>query len=192
MTPPHGPVKTLILGGVRSGKSRYAGELAGAQACPVTLIVTGSAGDEEMAARIEMHRMNRPSHWIVVEEPVHLAAALRSTATASPDRVIVVDCLTLWLSNLLCAADEDSLRCEAAALLEVLPTLPCSCILVTNEVGHGIIPVNALARRFADESGALHQRLAAICDRVVLMVAGVPLPVKSGVTMGFSRNSGAP
>jgi adenosylcobinamide kinase / adenosylcobinamide-phosphate guanylyltransferase len=190
MTTPHGPVKTLILGGVRSGKSRYAGELAGAQACPVTLIVTGSAGDEEMAARIEKHRMNRPSHWIVVEEPVHLAATLRSTA--SPKRVIIVDCLTLWLSNLLCAADEESLRRESAALLEVLPTLPCPCILVTNEVGYGIVPVNALARRFADESGALHQRLASICDRVVLMVAGVPLPVKSGGTMGFSPNSGAP
>jgi len=183
-------MNTLVLGGVRSGKSRYAGELAGAHACPVTLIVTGSAGDEEMAARIETHRMNRPSHWIVVEEPVHLAATLRSTA--SPNRVVVVDCLTLWLTNLLCAADEDSLRRESAALLEALPTLPCSCILVTNEVGYGIVPVNALARRFADESGALHQRLAAICDRVVLMVAGVPLPVKSGGTMGFSRNSGAP
>jgi adenosylcobinamide kinase / adenosylcobinamide-phosphate guanylyltransferase len=183
-------VKTLVLGGVRCGKSRYAGELAREQACPVTLIATGLALDEEMAARIAAHRANRPSDWTVVEEPTHLAAALR--AAAAPTRVVIVDCLTLWLTNLLCSDDTDALRRESVSLLEALPALPGHCVMVSNEVGFGIIPVNALARRFADEAGTLHQRLAALCDRVVLMVAGMPLPVKTAGALSSSRNSGAP
>jgi adenosylcobinamide kinase / adenosylcobinamide-phosphate guanylyltransferase len=183
-------MNTLVLGGVRSGKSRYAGELARAQGCPVTLIVTGSAGDEEMAARIEAHRMNRPSEWTVVEEPLRLAAALRAAAT--PNGVIIVDCLTLWLTNVLCGDDADALRRESVSLLETLPALPGSCVMVANEVGFGIVPVNALARRFADEAGALHQRLATLCDRVVLMVAGLPLPVKTAGDMPSGRDLGAP
>ena len=171
------PFKTLILGGVRSGKSRYAAELAGLLGPQVTLIATGTAQDEEMAARIEAHRKNRPPHWTVVEEPVRLAAALE--AAAAPHRVVVVDCLTLWLSNLLGLEDEATLRRECAHLIEQLPALPGHCILVSNEVGFGIIPANALARRFGDEAGLLHQRLAAQCDRVVLMAAGLPLDLKS-------------
>ena len=183
-------MKTLVLGGVRSGKSRYAAELARAHACPVTLIVTGTAGDEEMAARIETHRMQSDRRiGSSSRNPSHLAATLRSTA--GPDRMVVVDCLTLWLTNLLCALMRTRCGANRRALLEALPSLPgLASWSPTKWVG--IIPVNALARRFTDESGALHQRLAAICDRVVLMVAGVPLPVKSGGTMGFSRNSGAP
>jgi adenosylcobinamide kinase / adenosylcobinamide-phosphate guanylyltransferase len=169
------PCKTLILGGVRSGKSRHAAELAGPGA--ITLIVTGTAHDEEMAARIALHRKSRPLHWTVVEEPVRLAAALQTAAT--PGRVIIVDCLTLWLSNLLGLEDEAILRHEVARLIEVLPTIQVDCILVTNEVGLGIIPASALARRFGDEAGVLHQRLAALCDRVVLMAAGLPLAIKT-------------
>jgi adenosylcobinamide kinase / adenosylcobinamide-phosphate guanylyltransferase len=172
-----GSVNTLVLGGVRSGKSRYAAELARANGCPITLIATGSAQDEEMAARIEAHRMNRPTDWTVIEEPTHLAAALRGAAT--PARMIIVDCLTLWLSNLLCGEDADALRRETDNLLETLPNLSGDCVLVSNEVGLGIIPSSALARRFGDAAGALHQRLAALCDRVVLMVAGLPVAVKS-------------
>ena len=168
---------TLILGGVRSGKSRYAGELARAHGGAVTVIATGAAQDAEMAARIEAHRANRPPHWAVVEEPLHLASALRAAAAA--DRVIVVDCLTLWLSNLLCLEDEAALRRESASLIETLPALGGDCILISNEVGFGIIPVSALARRFGDEAGALHQRLAALCHRVVLMLAGLPLALKT-------------
>jgi adenosylcobinamide kinase / adenosylcobinamide-phosphate guanylyltransferase len=175
MNPP--PHKTLILGGVRSGKSRYAAELAAALGREITLIATGTAQDAEMAARIEAHRRSRPPNWTVVEEPVHLAAALE--AAAAPHRVLVVDCLTLWLSNLLCLEDEVTLRRECAQLLERLPALRAPCILVSNEVGFGIIPANALARRFGDEAGVLHQRLAARCDRVVLMAAGLPLELKS-------------
>jgi adenosylcobinamide kinase / adenosylcobinamide-phosphate guanylyltransferase len=168
---------TLILGGVRSGKSRYAGELAHAHGGAVTVIATGAAQDAEMAARIEAHRANRPPHWVVVEEPLHLAAALRTAA--APGRVIVVDCLTLWLSNLLCGEDGDAPRRESALLLEALPKLRADCIFISNEVGFGIMPVSALARRFGDEAGVLHQRLAALCDRVVLMVAGLPLTAKA-------------
>jgi adenosylcobinamide kinase/adenosylcobinamide-phosphate guanylyltransferase len=170
-------VKSLILGGVRSGKSRYAAELARAQAQPVTLIATARILDEEMAARIEAHRMSRPPDWILVEEPTRLAAAL--AAHAGPARTVIVDCLTLWLSNLLCSEDAQALKREADLLLEVFPTLSGSCVLVANEVGFGIIPVNALARRFADEAGVLHQRLAALCDSVVLMAAGLPMTLKA-------------
>jgi len=169
--------KTLILGGVRSGKSRQAAELAGRTGQAVTLIATATAPDEELASRIEAHRRNRPPQWAVVEEPVHLASALR--AAAAPGRVIIVDCLTLWLTNLLVLENEDALRHECASLLEALPQLCADCILVSNEVGFGIIPANPLARRFGDETGILHQRLASLCDRVLLMVAGLPLELKS-------------
>ena len=170
-------MKALILGAVRSGKSRYAAELAREPGCPVTFIATGAALDDEMAARIAAHRASRPAAWAVVEEPIHLAAAL--AATAGANRVVLVDCLTLWLTNLLCGDDPDALRRESRSLLETLPAMPGHCVLVANEVGLGIIPVNPLARRFADEAGAIHQGLAGICDRVVFMVAGLPLIVKT-------------
>jgi adenosylcobinamide kinase/adenosylcobinamide-phosphate guanylyltransferase len=168
--------KMLVLGGVRSGKSRYAEGLARGQARAVTLIATAEAQDEEMAARIEAHRRHRDARWRVIEEPLALAAALRTAV--SPERLVIVDCLTVWLSNLLCGKDEDASRRETQALLDALASLAGDCILISNEVGFGIIPANALARRFGDEAGILHQRIAAECDRVVLMVAGLPLPVK--------------
>jgi adenosylcobinamide kinase / adenosylcobinamide-phosphate guanylyltransferase len=168
--------KMLVLGGVRSGKSRHAEELARSQARAVTLIATAQARDEEMAARIEAHRRHRDARWRVIEEPVALAAALR--AADSPEILVIVDCLTVWLSNLLCGKDADAARRETHLLLDVLSSLAADCILISNEVGFGIIPANALARRFGDEAGVLHQRLAAQCDRVVLMVAGLPLTIK--------------
>jgi adenosylcobinamide kinase/adenosylcobinamide-phosphate guanylyltransferase len=169
--------KMLVLGGVRSGKSRYADQLARARAGAVTVIATGEARDEEMAARIAAHRRERDARWRVIEEPVQLAAALR--AAGSNEGLVIVDCLTLWLSNLLGADDEETAQRETRALLGALPALPGDCILISNEVGFGIIPANALARRFGDEAGLLHQRLAALCDRVILMVAGLPLTVKA-------------
>jgi adenosylcobinamide kinase/adenosylcobinamide-phosphate guanylyltransferase len=169
--------KMLVLGGVRSGKSRYAEELARSQARAVTLIATAEARDNEMSARIEAHRCHRDPRWDVIEEPLALAAALRTVI--SPQRLVVVDCLTLWLSNLLCDdRDSDAPRRETQALLEVLLSLNGDCILISNEVGFGIIPANALARRFGDEVGLLHQRIAALSHRVVLMVAGLPLTLK--------------
>jgi adenosylcobinamide kinase/adenosylcobinamide-phosphate guanylyltransferase len=169
--------KTLVLGGVRSGKSRYAAALAAAQDRPVTVIATAIAQDAEMAARIEAHRRHRDPRWRVIEEPVHLAAALR--AAVSRDAPVIVDCLTLWLSNLLCGPDAGAVQCEVEGLVETLPALDGECILISNEVGFGIIPASALARRFGDEAGLLHQRIATLCDRVVLMVAGLPLTIKA-------------
>jgi adenosylcobinamide kinase/adenosylcobinamide-phosphate guanylyltransferase len=179
-------VKTLVLGGVRSGKSRHAELMARNAAGSITLIATGTAQDAEMAARIAAHRANRPAHWTVLEEPLHLSAALLRIATA--DSVLIVDCLTLWLSNLLCHADTGLLEAEVAALFAALPELPGTVIFVGNEVGLGIIPMNELARRFGDAAGVLHQRLAGGCDRVVLMVAGLPLEVK-GRSVGERSDS---
>jgi adenosylcobinamide kinase/adenosylcobinamide-phosphate guanylyltransferase len=168
-------MKTLILGGVRSGKSRYAEALGSRNASATILIATGSAGDAEMAARIAAHRERRAAHWQVIEEPVMLAAALQRCA--APETTVLVDCLTLWLTNLLCHADAAVLEREVAALL-ALPDLAGHQIFVGNEVGFGIMPSNELARRFGDAAGVLHQRLAAVCDTVVLMVAGLPLTIK--------------
>jgi adenosylcobinamide kinase/adenosylcobinamide-phosphate guanylyltransferase len=168
---------TLILGGVRSGKSRHAAHIARAQTRPVTVIVTATTQDEEMAERIELHRAHRPGEWTVVEEPVRLADELN--AACAPSGIVIVDCLTLWLTNLMCGGDPGALGRESTRLLEILPRLRGDCVLVSNEVGFGIIPANALARRFADAAGELHQHLAALCDRVILMTAGLPLTLKA-------------
>jgi adenosylcobinamide kinase/adenosylcobinamide-phosphate guanylyltransferase len=173
--------KTLVLGGVRSGKSRYAEELARRRNRPVTVIATAEALDEEMAARIETHRRYRDARWRLIEEPLALAAALRTAV--SPESLVIVDCLTVWLSNLLCGKDPDAPRRETRALLDALSSLAGECILISNEVGFGIIPANALARRFGDEAGVLHQQIAADCERVVLMVAGLPLAVKDSLPL---------
>jgi len=169
-------MKILVLGGVRSGKSRYAGTLASRAAGPTTLIATATAGDAEMAQRIAAHRASRPAHWRVIEEPLHLAEVLAKVA--APHSVVIVDCLTLWLTNLLCQEAADGGAAQVDTLLATLPGLPGTLIFVSNEVGLGIMPVNALARRFGDVAGNLHQRLATLCDRVLLMVAGLPLTVK--------------
>lgn len=173
-------MKELILGGVRSGKSRLAEQLAQASGHDVIYIATAQPGDEEMRARIRAHRERRPAAWTVVETPRALAATLR--AQASPDRCLLVDCLTLWLTNLLCAGDEDAFQAERAAFLQTLPALPGRIILVSNETNMGVIAMSELARRFNDEAGRLHQELAALCDRVVLTVAGLPLFLKGNTT----------
>ncbi len=169
-------MKTLILGGVRSGKSRLAERLANASGRAVVYVATATAGDAEMQRRIVLHRARRPSHWQVVEEPLALASVLR--AHDGPERCLLVDCLTLWLTNLLLADDPDRLDAERRALLETLPTLQAEVILVSNETGLGIVPVTPLARRFGDEAGRLHQELAQACDRVVFTVAGLPQVLK--------------
>ena len=171
-------MKTLILGGVRSGKSRYAEEVARRSGTPVTVIVTGAAEDEEMAVRIAAHRARRPANWRVVEAPVALGRAIRQVST--PETVVVVDCLTLWLSNVLALSDTEAPGREREALKEALSQAPGPTLLVSNEGGLGIVPVNALARRFIDEAGVLHQQLAQLCDQVVWMVAGIPTVVKGG------------
>jgi len=167
-------LRELILGGARSGKSTLAERRAHAAEGPVTYIATAQAGDAEMRARIEAHRARRPREWQTVEEPTALAQALR--AHAAPDRVVVVDCLTLWLANLL-EADE-RFESERDALLEALPTLVGEIVLVSNEVGLGIVPDSSLARRFRDAQGWLNQAVAERCERVTFVAAGLPLTLK--------------
>jgi len=164
----------LVIGGQRSGKSRFAeGLVAGARRAPVYL-ATATAGDAEMATRIEAHRMRRGDAWRVVEEPIDLVRALSDAAR--PDRTVLVECLTLWLTNLM--AEGLPVEAEIERLANALPSLPGPVVLVSNEVGAGIVPDNQLARRFADRLGVLNQRAAAIADRVVLVAAGLPLVLK--------------
>lgn len=179
---------TLILGGARSGKSLYAERLAHASGKEGVYIATAQAGDDEMRARIAHHRARRPAHWRNVEEGLGLAAVLERECAS--DRVLLVDCLTLWLTNLMLdgpAPPPDTGRfdlpprfdVERAAFLDLLARgLPGELLLVSNEVGMGIVPMGALARRFADEAGWLNQAVAARAERVVLVAAGLPLALK--------------
>jgi adenosylcobinamide kinase/adenosylcobinamide-phosphate guanylyltransferase len=166
----------LILGGARSGKSRLAEQRALASGLAVTYVATATAGDAEMAERIRHHQDRRPAEWGLVECPLDLAGAL--AAQAGPGCCLVVDCLTLWLSNWLCAGDEPGYAAQRQALLDCLPGLAGHIILVSNETGLGVVPMGELSRRYCDEAGRLHQDLAARCDRVTLTVAGLPLTLK--------------
>ncbi|MGH8593410.1 MAG: bifunctional adenosylcobinamide kinase/adenosylcobinamide-phosphate guanylyltransferase [Gammaproteobacteria bacterium] len=169
-------MKTLILGGVRSGKSALAESLARESDLTVVYVATATAADPEMYRRIEEHRRRRPSHWPCVEEPLHLAAALQTHARLR--RCLLVDCLTLWLTNLLLADSGDLLERECGSLVQCLPALPGEVILVSNETGLGIVPLGEINRRFCDQAGRLHQRLAQTCERVILTVAGLPQVLK--------------
>ncbi|WP_257386431.1 bifunctional adenosylcobinamide kinase/adenosylcobinamide-phosphate guanylyltransferase [Tahibacter caeni] len=171
-------MRTLILGGARSGKSALAERLAAAHDA-VLYVATAAAGDDEMSARITHHRERRPAHWQLRETPLQLAGTLRHEAHAA--RCILVDCLTLWLSNLLCRKDETLFAAERAALLAAVEDVPGELILVSNEVGQGVVPLGALTRRFVDEAGRLHQDLAARCERVVFTIAGLPQLLKGSL-----------
>ncbi|HTI67340.1 MAG TPA: bifunctional adenosylcobinamide kinase/adenosylcobinamide-phosphate guanylyltransferase [Caulobacteraceae bacterium] len=164
---------TLILGGARSGKSAWAQGRAEAAGGRLVTVVTARALDAEMAQRIARHRADRGGAWTTVEAPVDLTGAL---ATLQPGDTAVVDCLTLWLSNLMHA--EAELEPAFAALDAAVAGCPAQLLLVSNEVGQGIVPDNALARAFRDHAGCLHQRLARTCDEAVLIVAGLPLWLK--------------
>lgn len=166
----------LILGGARSGKSRHAQDLAERSGLAVTVIATGEARDAEMAARIARHRAERPAHWRTVEQPIQLAKALQVAAGAG--QCLLADCLTLWLMNLL-EAGEAVFAQERAALLATLPTLPGEILLVSNEIGLGVIPLGELSRRFVDEAGWLNQDIARLADSVTFVTAGLPLTLKS-------------
>jgi adenosylcobinamide kinase / adenosylcobinamide-phosphate guanylyltransferase len=185
----------LILGGARSGKSALAEITAAAWAAAdpkrrVIYVATAEARDDEMQARIAHHKARRPSAWGLVEAPLELAITLREYAGS--DTCLLVDCLTLWLSNLLFAGEAATqaeagqaiscsrLHAATAALCETLAVLPGRVILVSNEVGCGIVPMNALSRLFADEQGRLNQRVAAVAERVTLVAAGLPLVLKGG------------
>jgi adenosylcobinamide kinase/adenosylcobinamide-phosphate guanylyltransferase len=170
-------MKELVLGGVRSGKSRYAEQQARASGLRVVYIATAIPGeDSELQERIRRHRSHRPADWLTVEEPAALAAALRAHAGA--ERCLLVECLTLWLAHLLTSGSADRLDTERASLLRALAEIPGHVILVSNETGLGIMPTGEISRRFLDAAGELHQSLAASCDRVTLVVAGLPLALK--------------
>jgi adenosylcobinamide kinase/adenosylcobinamide-phosphate guanylyltransferase len=180
------PERHLILGGARSGKTNHAITLATRRAAargePVVYVATAQALDDEMRHRIERHRAQRPISWQTVEAPHQLAAALR----AQPTAVLLVDCLTLWLANaLLLDFDEAAPTApvrrwddERTAFLQWLADYRGVALLVSNEVGSGIVPASALARRFQDEQGRLNQDVAATCDSVTLVVAGIAVPIK--------------
>jgi len=163
---------TLVLGGARSGKSRYAESLITALPPPWIYVATAESGDEEMAARIESHRQRRDAQWRTIEAPRELAKAL----SACGDEPVLVDCLTLWLSNLMLA--EANIEKEIAQLEKALMSARARLVLVANEVGSGIVPSYPLGRRFRDLQGTLNQRIAASAERVILMVAGLPLVLK--------------
>lgn len=178
----------LILGGARSGKSALAEQRASDSGLSVIYIATGQAGDGEMSQRIRHHRASRPTQWLTVEEPLHLAAALEKHSSSG--NCIIVDCLTLWLTNLILtgkAAQQteagEKIDCpllteELAALFTALNHVSGNIIFVSNEVGMGIVPMGAVNRLFVDEQGRLNQRLAQLADRVTLVSAGLPLQLK--------------
>ncbi len=170
----------LVLGGARSGKSRYAEKQAQETDKPVLYIATAEARDAEMQARIARHRQDRPGHWQTLEEPVALGRAIARYDNAG--QCILVDCLTLWLSNILFDRNGDvtvsRLQQEKAELLAALSASSGDIILVSNEVGQGVVPIEKTTRRFVDEAGFLHQDIARISAKVTLICAGLPLSLK--------------
>jgi adenosylcobinamide kinase/adenosylcobinamide-phosphate guanylyltransferase len=165
------PRTLLVLGGARSGKSRHAQALAEAMTPTGCFIATAQAWDDEMRDRIARHQADRDERWMTVEAPMALPEAVAEHSRS--DRVLLVDCLTLWLTNLL--HGEEDLAAAGDALVAALASAPGPVVLVSNEVGFGIVPDNALARRFRDAQGTLNQRLARVCDATDLVVAGLPL-----------------
>ena len=170
------PALTLVLGGARSGKSRHAERLVEAAAAAGTYCATAEPGDAEMAARIAEHRARRGRFWRTVEAPLALAETIAAEAT--PDRPLLVDCLTLWLSNLMLAGRP--LDREFAQLSAALRDAAGPVVLVANEVGLGLVPETPLGREFRDAAGRLNQEIAALADRVVFVAAGLPLVLKEG------------
>ncbi len=170
----------FILGGARSGKSRYAEKQVESKGNDVIYIATADAYDDEMKRRITQHRNQRPTHWTTIEEPLQLASTLKQHDQTGC--VFLVDCLTLWLSNILFKGaektNEERLNIEKNNLLLTLPQLKADIILVSNEVGQGITPANAMSRRFVDEAGSLHQAISTLSNQVTLVTAGLPQQLK--------------
>ncbi len=171
-----GSLKQLILGGARSGKSGLAEHLAERNSGEVVYVATAVVGDAEMQQRVTAHRQRRPSEWRTVEEPLHIGRVVNQEA--GPGVCLLVDCLTLWLSNLLLHPDKETLSREREALLNSVENAAGPIIMVSNEVGLGIVPTGEISRRFQDQAGWLHQALAARCDRVIFTVAGLPQVLK--------------
>ena len=171
---------TLVLGGVRSGKSRFALELA-SKAPSVTFVATARVSDDEMRVKIERHRAERPAHWKTREEPMKLAQLIGQMSVCND--LVLVDCLTLFAANLMEAYGQNrpSLLAATEDLISALRNAKCRVVLVSNEVGSGIVPAYAAGRQFRDVLGDLNQQVAAIANEVVLMIAGLPLPIKGSI-----------
>jgi adenosylcobinamide kinase/adenosylcobinamide-phosphate guanylyltransferase len=166
----------LVLGGARSGKSAFGLKLAGEMPGRKRYIATAEPFDEEMADRIARHRAERAAEWVTIEEPTNIAAVVRGTERAG---VMLIDCLTLWLSNLLgTGLDDSAVLAEIEGLAGALAETPSSVVAVSNEVGSGIVPDNALARRFRDMAGVVNRRMAEAASEVYLLTAGIPLKLK--------------
>ncbi|HEY8606255.1 MAG TPA: bifunctional adenosylcobinamide kinase/adenosylcobinamide-phosphate guanylyltransferase [Noviherbaspirillum sp.] len=181
--------RVLILGGARSGKSAYAERIAGMSGKAVVYIATAAAGDSEMAARVAEHRRRRDACWTTVEEPLALGKAIERHCR--PGTVVLVDCLTVWLSNLLFSDGTEypdvgrvepppAFGLQRERLLRAVAQAQGELVLVSNEVGLGIVPLGAASRWFVDEAGRLNQALAAVCDQVVFVAAGLPMALKGG------------
>lgn len=170
----------LILGGARSGKSAYADKLALESRFAVSYIATAQIYDSEFKARVQHHKDRRPADWALVEEPHYLARTL--SRLAAPNQCLIVDCLTLWLAQWICPdcnpPQDSSWLAEREALLSVLPTITGTIILVSNEVGMGIVPLGAINRQFQDEQGRLNQAVATAANQVTFVAAGLPLKLK--------------
>jgi adenosylcobinamide kinase/adenosylcobinamide-phosphate guanylyltransferase len=176
-------MRELIIGGARSGKSSLALARARESDKQIVFIATASPSDDEMRKRIAKHRSERPSAWRTIEVETDLTRAIRDAM--HPSALLIVDCLTVWLANVLFDAraeystNEPFFEQRRAELLEAVNRLACDAIFVSNEVGLGLVPENAVGRRFRDEQGRLNQQLAALCERVTLVAAGLPLTLKS-------------
>lgn len=170
-------LKILVLGGVRSGKTALAESLANRRDLPVVYVATATAGDEEMARRIKRHQDSRPGHWGLSEAPVELAAELNRRGAEPEPPQLLIDCMSLWVTNLL-FADDGVFGRERTAFLKAVEAYPGPLVIVSNEVGLGTIGMDSLTRRFCDELGWLNQALAQSCDRVIMSVAGLPLNLK--------------
>lgn len=167
-------MKILVTGGARSGKTGHAQRLAEALGPDRVYLATAQALDDEMADRIRRHQAERDASWTTVEAPLDVASALHQ-----PGRVVLLDCLTLWVNNLMCAElDEAAIRARFADLVEALHAAPNPVVVITNEVGMGIVPLNAMARQFRDLQGWLNQDVARACDQAWLMASGLPLKLK--------------
>jgi len=168
--------KTLIIGGIRSGKSRYAESLLKNSSLQVNYIATAKADDKEMRQRIANHKASRPTHWHVIEEPYALAETLAHYDKSG--HIFLVECLTLWITQLLCLEDDTRLYKELEAVHDLLPTLKAEIIFVSNEVGLGIIPYDKISRRYVDIAGRFNQQIAEHADNVVFVIAGLPHTIK--------------
>ncbi|NOY67779.1 MAG: bifunctional adenosylcobinamide kinase/adenosylcobinamide-phosphate guanylyltransferase [Gammaproteobacteria bacterium] len=169
-------MKHLILGGIKSGKSRIAEQHAQTSGLNVIYIATATAEDDEMRARILAHQQQRNPDWALIEEPLKLAESIEQYATENT--CLLIECLTLWLTNLLCLENEKRFKQERQSFMDAVKHTPGTIIFVSNETSMGIVPLGNLSRRFCDEAGLLHQQLAQLCNRVDLIVAGLPHTLK--------------